>query len=97
MPGSYLKDTSAVPFEHSAGISFLTDASHHPAVLQRHALQKPVIHIVSNSDGEDAELFPHSGASASQDEGGLSLSDRRAPISEEDDEGDAVWAGGCRV
>lgn len=48
-----------LPFEHSAGVGILVDASHHPTVFQSHALQQPVIHVVPNPDGEDAELLLH--------------------------------------
>lgn len=83
----------ALPFQHSTGVGLLADASRHPAVLQSHALQQPVVHIVPNPDGEDAELFLHGRASVSQDGGGLSLSYRRPAVRHKDDEGDAVGSG----
>lgn len=48
-----------LPFEHCAGIGFFWDSSHHATVLQSHTLQQPVIHVVPDPNGEDAELLLH--------------------------------------
>lgn len=81
------------PFEHRAGIGFLRYPPHHAAVLQRHALQQPVIHVVPNPNGEDAEFLLCGRAGVPQDRSRLDLPDSGTSIRQENDEGDAVWTG----
>jgi len=82
-----------VPFEHGAGVGVLVDAPHHPAVLQSHALQQPVVHVVADPDGEDAELVLHGRAGVAEDRGRPDLPDRGPPVRQEHHQGDAVRAG----
>lgn len=81
------------PFEHRAGVGFLGYPSHHAAVLQRHTLQQPVVHVVPNPDGEDAEFLLCGRAGVAQDGSRLDLPDSGTTVRQEDDEGDAVRAG----
>ena len=87
------KLNAVLPFEHSAGVGILADASHHPAVLQGHAFQQPIVHVIPNPDGEDAELLLHGRAGVAQDGRGLDLPDGGPPVRQENDEGHAVGAG----
>lgn len=86
-------ENTLLPFEHCAGISLLIYASHHATVFQSHALQQPVVHIIPNPYGEDAELFLHSWASVPQNRHRLGLPDSWPSVRQENDEGDAVCAG----
>lgn len=82
-----------LPFEHGTGVSVFVDTSHHPTVFQSHALQQPVIHVVPNTDCEDAELLLHGWACVPQDRRGLDLPDRGPSVRQENNKGDAVQAG----
>lgn len=92
-PGKVNSKHTLSPFEHGAGVGLLVDPSHHPTVLQGHALQQPIIHVVPNADGEDAELLLHGRASVPQDRRGLDLPDSWPPVGQENNEGHAVGAG----
>ncbi|KAJ8261764.1 hypothetical protein GJAV_G00158140 [Gymnothorax javanicus] len=83
------------PLEHGAGVRLLPDATHHTAVLQGHALQQAVVHVVADADGEDTELLLHRRPGVDEDVGRSELAHRRVAVRQEDDQRHTVVVPVC--
>lgn len=77
------------PFQEAGCILILLEMPCHTTVLQCHPLQQPVVHIIANANGEEAELITDGILGVAEDFGWLCFPNSGPPVSEEDDQRDA--------